>query len=214
MRSRTTCTARARCTRHVDADETQELQVPPPEEHPVVWDRARPRYFGLTPHGLVAAIAAISLGAAVVLLVGGSLLPGVLLLVAAALLFLLYLEQARRRRDSALDRIAAAAVDHTRALAGFTGSSVRNWTTGGREIARLRMEASRLQRERSQHQYALGAACYSGDDAETERLREAMRQADESIAACVAQAHDVVERMRDRTAHEKLAVSKTEIRPR
>ena len=65
----------------------------------------------------------------------GNILAGVLLLVAAALLAAIYAEQARRRRDTAFDRVAAATVDHTRALAGFTGSSVRAWTRRARARA-------------------------------------------------------------------------------
>jgi multidrug resistance efflux pump len=136
----------------------------------------------------------------------------VLLLVAAVLLAAIYAEQARRRRDTAFDRIAAAAVDHTRALAGFTGSSVRAWTGAGRELARLRLEANRRAKERTQLQYALGGAVYAGDDAEAERLRAEMQAADDRIAACVAEANEVVERMRATRAQEKLAVVATEVR--
>jgi hypothetical protein len=193
-------------------NETQAFEVPPPTETPPAWDEVRPRYFGVTPHGLAAVIAAFAFGAGVVLLFSGYALAGVLLLVAAALLAAIFAEQARRRRDTAFDRVAAAAVDHTRALAGFTGSSVRAWTTAGREVARLRLEANRRAKERGQLQYALGGAVYAGDDAEVERLRAELQAADERIAACAREANDVVERMRARRAQERLAVIATEVR--
>jgi hypothetical protein len=193
-------------------NETQAFEVPPPAETPATWDEARPRYFGVTPHGLAAVLAAFAVGAGVVLLFSGYILVGVLLLVAAVLLGAIYAEQARRRRDSALDRIAAAAVDHTRALAGFTGSSVRAWTGAGREIARLRLEANRRAKARTQLQYALGGAVYAGDEPETARLRAELQAADERIAACVAEANEVVERMRAARARERLAVVATEVR--
>ena len=193
-------------------NETAAFEVPPATETPATWDETRPRYFGVTPHGLAAVIAAFAFGAGVVLLASGYVLAGVLLFVAAALLAAIFAEQARRRRDSAFDRIAAAAVDHTRALAGFTGSSVRAWTGAGRELARLRLEANRRAKERNQLQYALGGAVYAGDEAETGRLREQMQAADARIAACVAEANEVVERMRATRAQEKLAVVATEIR--
>jgi hypothetical protein len=193
-------------------NETAAFEVPPATETPATWDETRPRYFGVTPHGLAAVIAAFAFGAGVVLLASGYLLAGVLLFVAAALLAAIFAEQARRRRDSAFDRIAAAAVDHTRALAGFTGSSVRAWTGAGRELARLRLEANRRAKERNQLQYALGGAVHAGDEAETARLREQMQAADARIAACVAEANEVVERMRATRAQEKLAVVATEIR--
>lgn len=193
-------------------NDTQAFNVPPPAETPPSWERVEPRYFGLTPHMLAAFLAAVLFGAGLVLLVTGSLAVGLLLLLAALLLTALYAEQARRRRSSPLDRVAAAAVDQTRALAGFTGASVRAWTHAGREVARLRLEASRCARKHSQLQYALGGAVYAGDDAETERLRAEMQAADDRIAACVAEANDVVSRARSRTSREKLAVSRTEIR--
>jgi hypothetical protein len=195
-------------------DDTQAFKVPPPTETPPSWERVEPRYFGLTPHLLAAFLAAVLLGAGIVLLITGSLAVGLLLLFAALLLGGLFAEQARRRRSSSLDRIAAAAVDQTRALAGFTGSSVRAWTHAGREVTRLRLEATRCARKRSQLQYAFGGAVYAGDDAETERLRGELKAADDRIAECSKEAHAVVERARTRTSREKLAVSSTEIRPR
>jgi hypothetical protein len=195
-------------------DDTQAFKVPPPAETPPSWERSEPRYFGLTPHMLAAFLAAVLFGAGVVLLITGSLAVGLLLLLAALLLGALFAEQARRRRSSPLDRIAAAAVDQTRALAGFTGASMRAWTHAGREVTRLRLEASRCARKRSQLQYAFGGAVYAGDDAEAERLRAEMKEADDRIAECVRQAHEVVERARMRTSREKLAVSRTEVRPR
>ena len=194
-------------------DDTQAFKVPPPAETPPSWERVEPRYFGLTPHMLAAFLAAVLFGAGLVLLIDGSLAIGLLLLVAAALLAALFAEQARRRRSSSLDRIAAAAVDQTRALAGFTGASVRAWTHAGREVTRLRLEASRCARKRSQLQYAFGGAVYAGNDAEAERLRAEMQEADDRIEECVKEAHAVVERARSRTSREKLAVSRTEVRP-
>jgi hypothetical protein len=193
-------------------NETQAFEVPPATETPATWDETRPRYFGVTPHGLAAVVAAFAFGAGIVLVFSGYVLAGVLLLVAAALLAAIYAEQARRRRDTALDRIAAATVDHTRALAGFTGSSVRAWTKAGRELARLRLEAKRRAKERNQLQYALGGAVYARDEAETERLKGELQAADARIAACAAEANEVVEQMRATRAQEKLAVVTTEIR--
>jgi hypothetical protein len=158
----------------------------------------QPHYFGVMPRGLAA--------------VGAAFVIGALLLAAAVVLAAVYAVQARRRRDSTLDRATAAAVDQTRALIGFSGSSLRAWTVAGRELTRLRLDARRLAKERAQLQYALGGAVYAGEDAEAARLRADLQAADERIAACVAEANDVVERMRATTAREKLAVAATEIR--
>jgi hypothetical protein len=67
-------------------------------------------------------------------------------------------------------------------------------------------------KERNQLQYALGGAVHAGDDAETGRLKAELQAADDRIAACIAEANDVVERMRAVRAREKLAVVSTEIR--
>ena len=193
-------------------NETAAFEVPPPTETPATWDETTPRYFGVTPHGLAAVLGAFAFGAGIVLLASGYGLAGVLLLVAAALLAAIFAEQARRRRDTAFDRITAAAVDHTRALAGFTGSSVRAWTGAGRELARLRLEANRRAKERTQLQYALGGAVHAGDDAEVARLKAELQAANDRIAACIAEANDVVERLRATRAQERLAVDATLIR--
>jgi len=198
----------------MDSDETktEALDVPPATEAPSDWEGPRPRYFGVTPHGLAAVLAAFAFGAGIVLLASGYLAVGVLLLVAALLLAAVWAEQARRRRDTALDRVAAAAVDHTRALAGFTGSSVRAWTTAGRELARLRLEASRLAKQRAQLQYAFGGAAYAGDEGEVTRLGGELRAIDAQITACIDSANGVVEQMRRVRAREHLAVASTEIK--
>jgi hypothetical protein len=196
----------------MDGGKTDEFEVPPELETPTAYERVQPHYFGLTPRGLVIALAAVAFGAAVVALATGNLAVGLLLLVAALFLAALYAEQARRSRSSSLDRVAAAAIDHTRALAGFTGASVRAWTRAGREVASFRVEASKLARERSQLQYALGGACFDGDDARTAELREQMRRCTERIEACAEEARGTVGRARAKTSRERAAVASTEIR--
>ena len=162
MRWRTTSTARARCTSLLAWNRTSRRRRSStlrrrgsgPTRSPVTSGSRRTglRLCSLLSHSARESSCSFA----------GYVLVGVLLLVAAALLALIWAEQARRSRATAFDRVTAAAVDHTRALAGFTGSSVRAWTTAGREIARLRLEANRLAKQRSQLQYALGGACLRG----------------------------------------------------
>jgi hypothetical protein len=194
-----------------DEPKTEAFEVPPAEESPATWETTKPRSF-IAPHGIAAVLAAFALGAGIVLLVAGEVAAGIVLLVAALLLAALWLEQARRQRESnAFDRVTAA-VDHTRAAAGFTGASVRAWTTAGREITRLRLEANRLARQRSQLQYGLGAAAYTNDEPAIARLRGEIEAIDARIRACVAEANAAVERMHATRAREKLAVAPTEVR--
>lgn len=189
-----------------DTDAFEVVETPPS------YQVARPRYFGLTPRGLVVAVAVAALVLGIVGLASGNVAAGVLLLAAAAFLALLYVEQARRRRESSFDRVTAAAVDHTRALAGFTGASVRAWTSAGREVAKLRLEASMRARERSQIQYELGRACFDGDEAQIANLRDQMRLCTERIDACAKEAQSVLERARQRSSRERLAVAQTQVR--
>lgn len=189
-----------------DTDAFEVVETPP------TYQVVRPRYFGLTPRGLVVTIAVVAFVLGIVALVLGNVAAGVLLLVAAVFLAVMYVEQARRRRESSFDRVAAAAVDHTRALAGFTGASVRAWTGAGREVAKLRLEASMRARERSQIQYELGRACFEGDEAQIANLRDQMRLCTERIDACAKEAVAVLERARRHSSRERLAIAQTQIR--
>jgi len=189
-----------------DTDAFEVVETPPS------YQVTRPRYFGLTPRGIVVAIAVGALALAIVGFATGNVTVGVLLLVAAVFLTALYVEQARRRRESSFDRVTAAAVDHTKALAGFTGASVRAWTGAGREVAKLRVEASMRARERSQIQYALGAACFENDEAQIENLRDQMRLCTERIDECAAEARTALERRKRRASRERLALRRTQIR--
>ena len=195
-----------------DESETRSFTVPPPQEEESELATAGRRTFGAPPAGLAAVLAAFSFGAGIVLLIAGITLIGVVLVVAAVLLAALFADQALRRGKTGLDRMAAAAVDQTRAVAGLTASSVRSWTSTGRQLARLRLEANRLARQRSRLLYAYGAAVYAGNDAEAERLRAALVAVDERFAACASEANAAVERMRYTQAEERLAVAPTQIR--
>jgi hypothetical protein len=179
---------------------------------PPSYERVQRRVFGLAPRGLVAAAAVLLLAAAIAGFAAAGIAVGILLLLAALLLGALYVEQARRSRASSFDRIAAAATDHTRALAGFTGASVRTWTRAGREVAKLRVEAHRLARDRSQLQYELGGAAFAEDEARVTELRAEMRRRTDRIDACARAAHAAVARAKRRTDAERLAVASTQIR--
>jgi hypothetical protein len=192
----------------VRADEDRWTIAAPPS-----YERVRRRVFGLAPNGLVAVAALLTLAAAIIGFATAGVAVGVLLVLGALLLAALYLEQARRNRDSSLDRVAAAAADHTKALAGFTGASVRTWTRTGREVAKLRVEAHRLARDRSQLQYALGGAAFEEDEARVAELRSEMRRCVDRIEACTRAAHAAVARAKRQTDAERRAIAATEVRP-
>jgi hypothetical protein len=183
------------------------------DESSPVFRRAEPRYFGLTPHLLVAALSAIALGGGLIVLATGGIAVGILLLAAGIFLGALFVEQARRSRDSSLDRVAAATIDRSLALAGFAGVSVRTWTRASRSAAGYKLEARKLARERSHLQYELGGAVHIGDASLVEELRGRMCELDLRIAECARQARAEIEQAQRRTSRERRAVASTQIRP-
>lgn len=193
-------------------DDTDEFEVPKIPPSPPNYERVEPRYFGLTPHLLVGALGAAALLAGVALLAGGSVAIGVLLIVAGVFMAMLFTEQARRRRSSSLDRAAAAAVDHSLALAGFTRVTVVSWTSASRRAAKLRLEAMRLARERSHVQYDLGGAVHAGDEPRMQELRDRMRELDAEIDRRGREAAAAIAHAQRRTRDERRAVAATQIR--
>lgn len=188
--------------------------MPPtePTPTPVEYEQVERRTFGLAPQSLIAALAALALGAAVALFTTRNIVAALLLLAAALLLGAFYVEQARRRRRTPVDRLTAAVVDNSHALAGFAGTSLRVWTSAGRTAARLQFEARTLARERARLLAALGTAAYDRDDELVEDLRRRIDGVDARREACTVERLDAVETARARTAEERLAVGATEVR--
>lgn len=193
-------------------DDTDEFEVPEMPPSPPNYERVQPHYFGVTPHLLVGALGAAGILAGVAMLASGSVAVGVLLLLAGLLLAALFAEQARRRRSSSLDRAAAGAIDRSLALAGFTRATVASWTTASRRVAKLRLEASRLARERSHVQYDLGGAVHADDEARTRELRDRMRELDAEIDRRGRAATAAIQAAQRRTRDERRAVASTEVR--
>lgn len=193
-------------------DDTDEFQVPDIPPSAPAYERVQPKYFGLTPHVLVGILGAAALLAGVALLAGGSAAVGVLLLVAGLFLAALFAEQARRRRSSSLDRAAAAAIDRSLALAGFTRVTVTSWTSAGRSAAKLRLEAMKLARERSHVQYELGAAVHADDEPRIQELRAKMRELDEEVDRRGREASAAIAAAQRRTRAERRAVATTRVR--
>jgi membrane protein implicated in regulation of membrane protease activity len=193
-------------------DDTGEFEVPEIPSSPPSYERVEPRYFGVTPHALVAVLGAAALLAGVALLASGSLAVGLLLLVAGILLAMLFAEQARRRRASSLDRATAAAVDRSLALAGFTRATVGAWTSAGRRSTQLRLEARKLARERTHVQYELGGALHADDEEQVAELRTRMRELDQEIERKARQARAAIAAAQRRTRAEQQAVASTQVR--
>jgi hypothetical protein len=195
----------------VDRQETQAFELPPDEsgDVPVSYSRAEAHYFGLPPHLLVLALGALALGAALGLLVAGHLWPGLAVLVVGVLGVGLFLEQARRRRESHLEIALADGVDRVRAVSGFAAAAASSWSRAGRAVARARLEARRLERERATLRYQLGTAVHRGEDSEA--LLSQLHAVDERLEECARRAHGAVDEASSRVAHERLAVASTRV---
>src|SRR5437588_811648 len=72
-------------------------------------------------------------------------------------------QEAVRRRRSRFDALLAGGYDRARALSGYAGASLRTWSRTGCRVARLRLQAHALLRERREAQFELGGAAYAGD---------------------------------------------------
>jgi hypothetical protein len=182
-------------------------------ETPPEYERAEPHYFGMTPPALVAMLGGVAVLAGIVLLAGGSLGVGILLLVAGLLLTFVFLEQARHRPSTQLDRAAIAAIDNSRAFAGFTGVTVFAWTKAGREVARRRIEAKLIARKRAQVQYELGGAVHAGDDTRSETLNAEMTTLDGELESRLREARSAVTNAQARMREEREAMAATQVRP-
>ena len=162
-------------------------------QEPVEYQLAQRRVFGLAPTGLLAALAAVTLAGAVLVLATGPLAAGLLLLAAAVLLAGLWLEQTGRKRGRLRD------------LAGLASGALGAWASAGPELARIRLEAARITKERARALYELE----HGDDSASPRLEALAARMDE----LVERANAVLARSRSRLADERLAVARTTIVP-
>lgn len=181
-------------------------------ETPPDYERVEPRYFGVTPPAFVSALGGLALVAGIVLLSTGSLAVGILLLVAGLLLTFVFIEQARHRPSTQLDRVAIAAIDNSRAFAGFTGVTVFAWTKAGREVARRRMEAKLIARRRAKVQYELGGAVHEGDDTRADDLNEQMTSLDGELESRLREARVAIAKAQLRMRRERETIAATQVR--
>src|SRR5438105_597557 len=170
----------------------------------------RTLYWAL-PNVVALVVVAAALGAAVGLLARGHAVLGSALLAVAVLVLLVLVQEAVRRRQSRFDALLAGGYDRARALSGYAGASLRTWSRTGGRVARLRLQAHALLRERRQAQFELGGAAYAGDAKAFGDMIDRLRSLDEQLARCAAETARAVEEAQSRLAQERLAISPTEI---
>jgi hypothetical protein len=115
-----------------------------------------------------------------------------------------------RRYPEELAPAASSRLGRVRELVGCAAASLLAWTRGAGRVARLRLEARRLVRERGRVQMELGAAAYARDDAAAAARIARMRALDDRLTACVGEATRTVAAARSGIAAERLAVARTE----
>jgi hypothetical protein len=189
------------------------MEVPPDETGrvPVHYDRAEPRYYGVTPATLLLVLAGVALTLAVVLLATGRWPLGLILLGASVLLVLLFLEAVRRRPTGPVARSTAEALDAFRARAGVAADSLATRGRAARRVITLRRELQRMAVVRAQLLFELGDAVYRGDEQATETAREQVKELDELAAQREAEMEAVVARAQERLQRRRLEIQPTEI---
>jgi hypothetical protein len=201
------------CGQPTSARETKVLEVPPDETGhvPVHYERALPRYYGLTPTTLVLVLAAAALTLAIVLLATGRWPFGLVLLGVSLLLVLIFVEAARRKPDGAVARSTAEALDAFRARAGVAADSLATRGRAARRLLVLRRELQRMELLRTRLLLELGDAVYRGDEQATEKARGQVAELDELAAQREAEMHAVVAQAQERLEQRKLEVQPTEM---
>src|SRR6266542_2416577 len=134
------------CGHPTAAGGTKVMEIPPDETGrvPVHYERAEPRYYGLTPTTLVLVLAAAALTLAIVLFVTGRWPFGLILVGVSLLLVLVFFEAASRKPDGAVARSTAEALDAFRARAGAAADSLATRGRAARRVLTLRRELQRM----------------------------------------------------------------------
>jgi hypothetical protein len=189
------------------------MEVPPDETGrvPVHYDRAQPRYYGLTPATSVLVLAGAALTLAIVLLATGRWPVGLILLGVSVLLVLVFFEAARRKPDGAVARSTAEALDAFRARAGVAADSLATRGRAARRVLTLRRELQRMGQLRAQLLVELGDAVYREDEQATETARGRVRELDELAAQREAEMQAVLAQAQERLQQRRLEVQPTEM---
>ena len=201
------------CGRPSGAGGTKVMEVPPDETGrvPVHYDRAEPRYYGVTPATLLLVLAGVALTLAVILLATGRWPLGLILLGASLLLLLLFVEAARRRPAGPVARSTAEALDAFRARAGVAADSLATRGRAARGAITLRRELRRMAVLRAQLLFELGDAVYRGDEQGTKEAREQVKELDELAGRREAEMEAVVAEAQQRLRRRRLEAQPTEM---
>ena len=176
----------------------------------VSYDRVEPRLFGVLPPLLALVVGLAMLVAAVVSLVLGEWVYGVLLIVLGLPLLVFHIANAHRDPADPLTRVGVEAFERARGWGMYAGTAVRAWTGAGGRVAELRLELTRLRRERQRTMNALGAAAYENDGPKEAELRDRLSALDSAIGEREQSARNEIEHARAEVANSRVPAHGTE----
>jgi hypothetical protein len=180
----------------------------------VSFERVEPRLFGVVPTLGALVLGLATLVVALIAFALGHPILGLALLVPTVGLLALFVETARRFGPSdAVSRAALGLGEHVRDWSRFALASTAARSRASRELLAARSELARLRAELRQTQLELGGAAYREDAAETERLRERMRELEKRADGVERGTHRAVGEAERRIGEERLAIQPTEVVP-
>jgi hypothetical protein len=201
------------CGQPADSGDTKVMDLPPeePEDVPVHYMQAEPRYYGVTPATLALVFGAAALTLAIVLFATDRWPIGLILLGASLLFLLLFFEAARRKPDGVVARSTADALEAFRARAGVAADSLATRGRAARRVIVLRRELQRMALLRRELLFELGDAVYRGDENAVESARERVAELDELAQEREAEMEAVVAKAHERLQQRRLEVQPTEM---
>jgi hypothetical protein len=199
------------CGVQVEAGSTERADIPPHETGPVPVsvERSEPHFFGVAPPNLLLATAVLVAVFAVVLFAGGRWPYGLILIGASALLLAAYLEAVRRRPDSKLTRTSSDARERARS----SWEQLRARQAAVAETRRIQGALLRLESDRKDAVYALGAAAYARNAGAEAAARSRLEELDEQERALRAELARTVSRAEERIRQARLPVEDTMMVP-
>jgi len=185
-------------------DGDTEQMLPEPEVHfPTTIHRIHRRPLGLGPTTLLAALAAITLIAAITMFANGSWAAGLVLLAASATEVCLFFVAVRREPRATGARVARAAARDADGLVRLSAVTVRASTRTGVELARLWHRRLVLRGQFRRRLTPLGEAVYRDDQLRAAQLKDEagslerrLGEADRQAAAAAAALRQQIERER------------------
>ena len=197
------------CGARVDdlGSSTVRAELPPNETGPVPvsFQRAEPRWFGVTPPHLLLAIAVVAVAIALILFAGGNWPLGLIVLGIGVLLTAAFLEAARRRPQSAVTRASVEARERAR-------SGLEMWrarSLAAAEARRIQSALLLIESERRSALHDLGAAAHAQDSTAEAGARARLTDLDSREAELHAQLDRALEEAGERIRKARLPVQET-----